>query len=277
MHTNTLPAQADTGKQVIVGINSTILFLLAYLMCHIAYQGATIMTAMSNGIQTELFPGHIQFKLFDSQWETNAVISTYAAGPFVCLALAFIFFPLFNLYKTKRGLKKVFFLWATLHGLNTFFGSMVAGTLVKGGFWYAVRWAVISNALAGFVAFIFFLVLIGIGILMAPAFLQACDSKTLMKFTNRQKMLFTTVFMPWIVGSLFIYLLKVPDFQLYEGLILLSLSLVLIPVYFMNQHNLFSQTIPAPQKTKIAWASLIILLAGALIFRLSLMNGISFG
>lgn len=277
MLSNSISTPAESGKQVIVGLNSTILFLLTYFMCYVAFQGATVVAAMANGIKTELYPGHIKFKLFDSQWEPDAVISTYAAGPVLCLIMAFIFVPLFNLLKEKRGLKKVFFLWASLHCLNFFFGSMVAGTLVQGGFWYAIRWAVLSNAIAGFVAFIFFVLLIGIGIMAAPAFLKACDSKTLMKFTNRHKMLLTTVFFPWIAGMAFIIMLKLPDFQLYEGLMFLTMGITLIPVYFLNQHNLFGQTIDSPRKTKIAWTAFFILLGCALVFRFTLMNGISFG
>ena len=279
MLTPTAPASttSNIGKQIIVGINSLIMFLFSYLLCHVVYQGATVLAALSNSIRATLFPGHIEFKIFDSQWSKTAVITTYAAGPFLCLAMGFIFITLFNYYKQKRGLKKVFFLWAYIHSLNFFFGGLLAGTVVSGGFWYAVSWTVLSDALVWFIAFIFMLVLIGIGIFSAPAFLFSCDSMTLMKFANRQKMLFTTVFFPWMAGFLVLVLIKFPDFRLFEGMHLLTLALVLIPVYFLNQHNLFSKTVNEPRKTKIAWTALLILAGAVVVFRMGLAGGLFIG
>jgi len=264
-------------KQRIVAANSTIFFLLTYLLCYLASQLATIKTAFTARIPSVFFQGHLEFKIADSAWRPANVFSVYAVGPGIALGLALVAAVLFFWNRKKRGLQKTFFLWTFLHGCNIFFGSLIAGTITQSGFWYAIRWSGFSNTAVWIVAFIFILILLGIGILAAPAFLIACDSISLMEFQNRGKMLAATVFAPWLFGNIFLTILKFPDLQFYEMLQFFTLMLLLLPGYFLNQENLFSETVPMPSKTRLAQAALVLLLLFAFAYRISLQNGIHFG
>ena len=163
-----------------------------------------------------------------------------------------------------------------MHGCNIFFGSLIAGTITQSGFWYAIRWSGFSDAAVWIVAFIFVLLLSAIGVLAAPAFLVACDSITLMEFQNRKKMLQATVIYPWFFGSLSLAILKFPDVQYYETLQLFTLILILLPVYLLNQNNIFSGTVPEPKKTRLSQIALFLLIIIALAFRIILHNGMLF-
>jgi dipeptide/tripeptide permease len=164
-----------------------------------------------------------------------------------------------------------------LHGCNLIFGALIAGTLTKSGFWFALRWSGFSDMGVWLAAFGCIIVLLGIGILAAPAFLFSCDSISLMEYQNRKKMLAATVIYPWLFGSLLILLLKFPDLHFLETYQHFTLLLMLLPVYFLNQQNLFSETVEMPKRTRLAQMALILLVLLALAFRVLLQNGRFFG
>ncbi|HSI89501.1 MAG TPA: hypothetical protein VK927_00220, partial [Adhaeribacter sp.] len=152
------PAMAE--RERIITANSTILFLLAYLVNFLAFQGGTVVAASLARIRHVLYPGFIDFKIADSQWRHNDVIFTYSAGPLLCLGIAVVSVFIFFYFKSKGGVLKLLFLWMFLHGFNFFFGSLVAGTLAKGSFWYAVRWATYSAPITYGIAIAFALILV---------------------------------------------------------------------------------------------------------------------
>lgn len=264
-------------KQKIYAFNSTVLYLLAYFILFNLNQLATLFIARSNAIPTAIFPGHLAFKIPDRAWQVQQVISTYGAGPLFCLVAACFGVYLFNKVKHLGGLRKLFYLWLMLHGFNLFFGSLIAGTLARGGFWYAVRWSIPSDAATWAIAFVFGLILLFLGFLTAPGFLISCDSITLVQFGNRRQLLNAMLVWPWIIGSLVLVLLKFPDFTRYEGLLYLTMLLLLVPAYFFNLGNPISETVESPLRPHFATglAALVVILF--LIYRLSLQNGILFG
>lgn len=273
------PAQpeAKLEKQRIITANSTAFYVLAYFFVYIVHQLITVFAARSSGIRSELFPGHIEFKIADSQWLKNDVISVYAAGPVVCLTLAILFLIWFHKAAKRRGVKKVFLLWVFIHGLNVFFGSLLAGCIAETGFWYAIQWTVLNYAFVWIIGGLLALVLLTAGVFLAPTFLLSCDSITLMQIENRKKMLAATLVYPWFFGSLFIAILKIPDLHLYESLQFLTILFFLIPAYFQNLKNPISQNVEAPQRTRLVSGTIILTILGALIFRIIVHNGYFFG
>jgi hypothetical protein len=269
--------EEELEKQRIVTINSTTFYVLAYFLVYIFHQLVTIYSARTSAIRSELFPGHIEFKIADNQWLKNDVISVYSAGPLACLVLAVIFLIWFHKAAKRRGVKKVLLLWVFIHALNIFFGSLLAGCIAETGFWYAIQWSVINYAFVWIIAGLFALVLLLAGVFLAPTFLLSCDSITLMQFENRKKMLAATLVYPWFFGSLFITVLKLPDLHLYEGLQFITILFFLIPAYFQNLKNPISQNIEAPQRTRLVSGIILLTISGALIFRIALHNGIFFG
>ena len=265
------------GKQKIYAFNSTVLYLLAYFIVYSLQQVITILMARFNHIPAELFPGHIDFKIPDKAWQVSDVVSTYGAGPFACLILGFAATIIFNKIKHLGGIRKLFYLWLSLHSFNLFFGGLVAGTIARSGFWYAVRWSIPSDAATLGIAIVFGLLMLLIGFLAAPGFLISCDSITLIQFVNRRKLLLSMVIIPWLAGNLLLLLLKLPDLNMYDGFLALTMLLILAPAYFFNLGNPISETVEEPRKTHFAFGLGIGLILLLLVFRLGLQNGISFG
>lgn len=264
-------------KQKIYTFNSTLCFVFTYLLVYGLNQLVTLGMARLNHIPAVLFPGHINFKISDNAWRVSDVVSTYGPGPVVCFLAALVSAFVFNRIKHLGGLRKLGFLWFSLHGFNFFLGGLIAGTVARGGFWYAVRWSIPSDAVTwGLCAFAGLLLLL-IGFLAAPGFLISCDSITLIQFENRRKLLNALVIWPWLLGSLVIFLLKFPDLTYLDALLHLTLLLMLLPVYFFSLGNPISETVEEPHKTQYALGLGIGLVLLLLVYRVALQNGMHFG
>ena len=237
-------------KQKIYAFNSTLLFVFTYLIMYGVNQLVTLFMARLNHIPTELFPGHLDFKIQDNAWQVSEVVSTYGPGPVACFFLALLSAFIFNKIKQLGGLRKLFYLWLMLHGFNFMLGGLIAGTVARGGFWYAVRWSIPSDTVTWGLCVFFGLLLLLIGFLAAPGFLISCDSITLIQFENRRKLLNAMVVWPWFLGSLVIFLLKFPDLTYVDGLLHLTLLLILVPAYLFSLGNPISETVEEPHKTQ---------------------------
>ncbi|OON70001.1 hypothetical protein [Hymenobacter sp. CRA2] len=273
-------ASSDVGqKSKIAGANATLLFILAYLTADGLYRLATIGVAAALGIPGVWHFSAIRFRLADAEWWRTAVVAVYGAGPLACLALAGgAAWWFWQRARFKRGLFKQYLLWLTLHGLNLFFGALVADTFTQNGFWYVPSWLFLAGNIVNVaLAFIFGLVLPVLGYLAAPLFLQSHDSRTLMRYEHRRRLLLTTLLAPWLLGSVILCLAKYPDLSVNERLHLSTLLLALLPLALACSNELFEFTIEAPQKTRLAWglAVLMALLLGA--GRVVLGHGLTFG
>jgi hypothetical protein len=276
-HSPVASRSSGLKKETILALNSTAFYVLAYLFVHFAHQLATVLTARAAGIHTRLYPGHIYFKISDSQWQANDVITVYAAGPLAALVLGLLGFAGFKLAVKYRNNLKIFLLWVFIFGLNMAFGSLLAGCVVQGGFWYAVKWSVYNFGVVWGIAGLLGLALILAGFFMAPAFPDACPSATLKQFRNRRKMLTAMLVYPWLFGNLVLAIIKFPDLIVYEGLQFFTLLLFLVPAYSQNLRDPLEPKIYGAQKTRLSVAAIALSVLAAVVFRVWLQKGMVFG
>ena len=134
-----------------------------------------------------------------------------------------------------------------------------------------------GNVVNVFLALLAGLVQLGLGYFGAVAFLQAHDSRTVMRYSNRQKMVLSTLVAPWVAGSLFIMLMKQPYLTIQEILHLAIMGLLIMPMALGCLSELFSDTVKRPQATRVAWGLVAIAVAMALAWRLALSPPMAFG
>ncbi|GAB2942292.1 hypothetical protein GCM10027048_03570 [Hymenobacter coalescens] len=280
--TDTPPAAAATDarhKALIAGANATILYLLAYLTADTAYRLATVATAVQFGIPGVWRLGRVQFRMADTAWWRSAVVAVYSAGPVLCLLLAvgaWLWF--WQRARFQRGLLKQYLMWLVLHGLNLFFGALVADTFTQSGFWFVPSWLFLAgNAPNVAVAALFGLLLAVLGYLAAPLFLQSHDSRTLMRYRQRPRLLLTTLLVPWLLGSGLLAAAKYPELTANEWLHFVTLLLALGPLALASANELFEFTVPVPQKTRVAWGLALALVVVVVVARVVLGRGVTFG
>jgi hypothetical protein len=100
---------------------------------------------------------------------------------------------------------------------------------------------------------------------------------SLMKFSNRRRLLRFTLVGPWLVGSLLVAGLQWPEQTLNEQLRVLSMLLLVGPIYIASTNEAFEATVQLPGKTRIVKSLLLLLGLALLTWRLALSNGLHFG
>ena len=277
--TTVQPTSNSTQKFLISAANSTVIYALAYLLVNGLHQVATMLMASRLQVRGAWDMSKISYSLSNSEWWRTAVIAVYGVGPLVVAVVGLIAYQWYwRKQRAQRGLFKLLLLWIAIHACNAVLGALVADTMLQTGFWYVPAWLFqlgdIVNSLLAFVAAVGLLL---IGYSLSVAFLQAHDSRTVMKYENRQRMVASTIFLPWIAGSVLLSLAKTPVFSLIEGTHFASLLLLLLPMSAGCLNEMFGSTVRNPQKTRVAWGLLVVLWVVLLGWRLLLSPPILFG
>ncbi|TGE24495.1 hypothetical protein E5K00_04590 [Hymenobacter aquaticus] len=265
-------------KTTITALNSTFIYLLAYMLTQGLYQAATVAMARRLSIPGVWRPSSIRFSISDPEWWRTAVLAVYGVGPAVCAALGVVAGLWFwHRARHRKGLLKLFLLWLTLHCCNLVLGALVADTFVENWAWYIPSWLFMAGNIPNvIVAVLSGLVQLGFGYLAAIGFLQSHDSITLMQYPNRRQLIVAGILVPWVAGSLVLAALKWPDLSRNEVLHFVSMGLLLLPMALKSTQDLFEFTVPKSRKTQLAWGLVLLTSLVCLSWRLVLQAGVAF-
>jgi hypothetical protein len=272
-------ATAEKNKFIISAINGTGLYVLAYSLVWGLYDVVKVQASRFFHLRGIWNPSRVVYTLSDSEWWRTAVVTVYGVGPLVGLLLGVVAFRWYwQSERARRGQRKLLLLWVAFQGCNAVFGALLADTFTKSGSWYVFDWLFrLGNGVNVGLALLAGLVQLGVGYFGAIAFLQAHDSKTVMRYANRQKMVVSTLVVPWVAGSLFIMLLKQPYLTIQESLHLAMMGLLITPMALGCLNEVFSDTVKAPQATRVAWGLIGLAVVLALAWRLALSPPVAFG
>ena len=271
--------ETDRRKFYIVAANGAALYVLAYYLVWGLHQAAKVGVSHYLNLRGIWDPSGIRYTLADGEWWRTAIVAVYGSGPVVCLVLGLVAFSWYwRGERARRGQFKLLLLWVAFHACNAVFGALLADTFTQSGFWYVPDWLLrLGNVMDVLLALLAGLVQLGLGYFGAIAFLQAHDSKTVMRYSNRQKMVVSTLVAPWIAGSLFIVLLKQPYLTIQEILHLAMMGLLITPMALGCLNEVFSDTVKRPQATRMAWGLIGLAVVLAVVWRLALSPPVAFG
>lgn len=269
----------DRAKFVTAAANGTALYILAYSLVWGLHQLAKFAMSSYLNLRGSFDPSRILFSLADAEWWRTAIVAVHGAGPVVTFVVGVVAFRWY--WKSERaasGHFKLLLLWVAMHACNLVFGALLSDTFIQTGFWYVPDWLMqLGNALNVVVALLAGLVQLGLGYFGAIAFLQAHDSKTVMRYANRQWMVVYTLVIPWVAGGAFIALTKLPYFSLYEGLHLLMMGLLITPMALGCLNDPFSSTVKGAKATHVVWGFVVLSVLLSLAWRFALSPPIIFG
>ena len=283
MHPNTATpttasSQADNSKFLIAALNGTAVYVLAYFLVWGLHQFAKLAVSRLYDLRGMWDPSRIIYTLADGEWLPTAIIAVYGIGPIVCLLLGIVAFRWYwKRERARRGQIKLLLLWVAFHSCNAVFGALLADTFTQSGFWYVSEWLFrLGNVVNVLLAVLAGLVQLAVGYFGAIAFLQAHDSKTVMRYNNRQRMVVSTLVVPWILGGAFIAISKLHYLTIHETLHLLMMGLLILPLTLGCLNEVFSDTVKRPQATHVAWGLVGLAVLVALFWRMSLSPPIPF-
>lgn len=122
--------EVEKGNMTVSFINSTVAFLIAYLLVYIIFQLTTILTASYYQIETDWYYYKIGFLAVTMSplWHFMSIKTIFSAGPLVSLFMAFIYFAVYiSVFKNKPGTNKAY-----THMGNT--------SLIQSILWRIYRW-----------------------------------------------------------------------------------------------------------------------------------------
>ncbi len=276
---STQTAEAEKNKFLISALNGTGLYVLAYYLVWGIYEAVKVLMSRYFHLRGLWNPSRVVYILNDSEWWRTAVVAVYGTGPLVCLLLALVVFRWYwRSERARRGQRKLLLLWVAFQACNAVFGALLADTFTQSGSWYVSDWLFrLGNIMNVALALLAGLAQLGLGYFGAIAFLQAHDSKTVMRYSNRQKMVLGTLVTPWVLGSLFIMLLKQPYLTIQEILHLAMMGLLITPMALGCLNEVFADTVKRPQATRIAWGLIGLAVVLAVAWRLALSPPVVFG
>ncbi len=245
------PVSKSSQKFYISALNGTVCFTLAYLLVNGLYQLATVLMAERLRVRGSWGPSTVSFSLADNEWWRLGVVAVYGIGPLVVAGLGLLAYQWYwQRQRAQRGLLKLLLLWVALHAVNAVLGGLVADTFLRTGFYYVPAWLLGLGTVVNVVlAVVAGLAQVVVGSWAAVAFLQAHDSRTVMRYEYRQRMVVSTIVLPWLLGAALLALVKAPRFSLQEGLHLAALLLLLLPMAVGCLNELFGATVRSPQGT----------------------------
>lgn len=274
-------SQDDRMKFINTAITSTIAYIITFIFAHTFYQFVTVMVASHFEIRSTLFFYGITWPGPDSPlWNFDSVISIFISGPILSFILGLFYLALFFIFiiKDGYGFLKLFFVWSYLHAFNLFFGAFIVGVITSKNFGYAQDWMYLNSTDKYIISTISIFVLALIGFFSTKPFMQCSLSYYIIKKDNRILFIISQVFIPWLVGSFLILLIKFPKNNMPDALLFFPLIFAFLPV-FPNYFSFWTARIKLPIKRRephVEQIHVFILLIVLILYRVALNFGIRF-
>ena len=257
-------------------VNSTALFIIAYLTVYILYQITVLIVASKWKLDSVLLYFDLAFNDYSPLWSRQNIIIVTLSGPLICLITGFLFYRYLSIRQKVRGFLKLFFLWIALIGFNLFLGAWSTGISFDQGFGYVPAWLYLNVFWQIFVALIFLFILGMIGYYSVPRFLDTSKSVYRVKTENKTKFLFFQVILPYVIGSVIITLVRIPNNMPYDTGNLVTMLFAIAPMVF-NRNARPTVTFEKEKKpTQIRWLYIGIFIGLILLYRIGLNNGLHF-
>jgi hypothetical protein len=264
-------------------INSVVLFVLTYLIAYLTYQLAVMIAASRYGINSILLFYEVFFPVgnYSDKWNSFNIIIITFLGPLVSVILGSVYLLLYVRQERIMGLKKLFYFWLGFHSINFFLGAFIGGVITQQGFGYVIAWMFLPTVIKFGLSIICLFTLGLIGFFYTMYFMESSGSFFWTSKSNRLIFLLFSSFLPWLGGSIFIFLLKYPrvlpqheNIVVYDSIIYASMFFVIAGMFAnFKAQPVFDKT-TRKEGRRINWIYLVILLGLLVIFRLGLNTGL---
>jgi hypothetical protein len=266
-------------------VNSTMMFLLAYLVAWLTNQLAVIISASFFHIDSVLFYYEVMFPIgtVSRLWTVQNIIFITFSGPFFSLVTGSLYFILIIHRKKAKGNARMFFIWLIIHSFCMFFAAFVAGAVTRRGFGYVLSWTGMSIPLKIVISSIFLSFLTLVGYLGSRYILETTNTVSRIRSNNRKIFLISQTVLPWLVGSLILTALKYPTsipqhdkLYAYDMMIIACILFLIIPPFFnklARTHVIIDKT---RQRTQVSIWGVFFSIITLFVFRGGLSYGLHF-
>lgn len=274
------------NKFLVIFSNSTVYFVLSYLVIYILGIVVTIWTSQQYDYKMIIFYYKVYYDIESTEWFGDAVRALYSTMPVTALFLGLVFLIVYSNIRREAYRWKLFFLWGFIHGFTFFFGAMLFGTLMNKGFGYVLLYMYYSDTSKLIFALSAIFVLITTGAFSVKSIMMSANIYFRdLTDTNKSFFMISQFFLPLLAGTIILIVLKFPDnlyyttmdYVYFEILKLLAIVIVAIPVMlsYRSYLDLFFDEIKKP--AVLQWKAMVIVVVLIILLRAGLSAGIRIG
>jgi hypothetical protein len=263
------------GTYPIIFFNSTIIFLLAYVMLDSLTKLATGISAMAFDFNSIILYYGVDFLVLSRDWSTDSVQVIFSTGPVLALILGVLVLILYIKVMEESGILRLLLLWLFSHCMVILFGEILAGALLSKGFGYVIMYLFFMDTGKMILSLFSMVVLVTLGLFMARMYLYTGNIYfNFLSKANRGKFIRYQFLYPWIVGDIILILLKLPEVRMYEISVNLTMFFLLMPVILRgaSMQDLYFDEEPRTIKVSLYLTGITVLFLAA--FRIVLEFGI---
>ena len=265
-------------------VNSTMMFMLAYLVAWLTHQFVVIVSAAFFHIDSVLFYYEVMFPcgVLSRLWTVSNIILITLSGPLASLITGMLYLEFVIRQKRVKGYVLMFFNWLVIHSFCMFFAAFVAGAITWRGFGYAINWSNLPIFMRIMVSAIFLFLLSLFGYLGTRFILETTNSIDRVRTKNRKIFLLNQTLLPWAFGTALLAGIKYTELKpqhnnilAYDMIIIFGVLFMIVPQFFNKRvrPNL-NETKMNRTRTEISIWGIFITLVSFLIFRFVLDYGL---
>lgn len=265
-------------RSLTIVVNSLSIFMATYVLVYLFYWLTSMLVASWYGLDSILYYYDLKFNDHSDLWNRFNILMVTGTPPFLCLILGTMLFRV--VFKKERfvGLQKLFILWSSFHLLNHFFGAFPSGIVTSEGFGYVAAWMYMNTAFRFMFSLVSLLLLGIIGYFSAQHILETSDSLTRIKPENKTAFMFYQMTLPWLIGTMIMLLIRLPEgFNYpYETLMFFSMIFLVIPPFFNAKVKPKLNLVRVKKKRHIQIGYLVMMLVLIAFLRIMLGIGLHF-
>jgi hypothetical protein len=265
-------------RNLTITVNSTFVFILTYVLAYLIYWITCVLVASWYGLDSTLYFYDLKFNDHSQLWTRFNILLVTGIPPFFSLFLGFLL--LRYIFKIKRlvALQKLFVLWLSFHLFNHFFGAFPSGIITDEGFGYVAAWMYMNTAFKFLFSIISLFILGVIGYFSAQKVLETSDSMNRIKPENRVSFILGQLALPWLVGTIVLLLVRLPEnfTYPYETLMLFSMVFLVIPPFFNEKVKPKLNLVKIKKKRNVNIGYLAMMLVFLAFLRIMLGIGLHF-
>jgi hypothetical protein len=265
-------------RNLTITLNSVIVFLVTYVLVYLFYWLTSMLVASWYGLDSTLYFYDLKFNDHSNLWNRFNILMVTGIPPFFSLFLGIFLYRV--VFKKRRfvGLQKLFILWSSFHLFNHFFGAFPSGIITNEGFGYVAAWMYMNTAFKFMFSLISLFLLSLIGYFSAEYILETSDSLHRIKPENRRAFMLMQIALPWLIGTVIMLLIRMPEnFKYpYETLMLFSSIFLVIPPFFNEKVKPQLNLLRVKKKRNINMGYFAMMVALLLFLRIMLGIGLHF-
>jgi len=265
-------------RNLTIVINSLLIFIASYVLVYLFYWLTSMLVASWYGLDSILYYYDLKFNDHSNLWTRFNILLVTGIPPFLCLFFGLYLYRVIFKHASLVGLHKLFILWTSFHLFNHFFGAFPSGIVTSEGFGYVAAWMYMNTAFKFLFSLVSLFVLGLIGYYSTQHMLETSDSVHRIKKENRTSFMLIQVAIPWLIGTIIMLLIRLPEgFKYpYETLMFFSMGFLVIPPFFNQKVKPKLNLVKVKKKRHIHMGYLVMVLLLLSFLRIMLGTGLHF-